>query len=373
MHLNEEFIKREGTYSFEYEIRGQKHGIFTDKLAIKVVPIKEVFELMPSKISLGDNFANITIKNNVNSNLENVKIEFNSAFFNVKKNVSFKLFESVSIPIELDKSKISKLTAGPYILNANVLLGSASVKYEGIIDYAEKEKVITEKESLGFLIRETKVTKINEGNKEAMVSIEISRDIISRLFTTFSANPLEVKRGGLVVDYVWKQEIKPSESFSVGVTTNYTFIVILIVLIVVIALLVRAYTLTSIRLHKRVSFVRTKGGEFALKIQLRVKARKAVDGVQVIDRMPGMSKLYDKLGRRPDKIDEATRRLFWNINHLNKGEERVFSYIVYSKLKVMGRFELPTAMAIFTKDGKRQEVTSNRAFFVSETMSGEAE
>jgi hypothetical protein len=77
--------------------------------------------------------------------------------------------------------------------------------------------------------------------------------------------------------------------------------------------------------------------------------------------------LYEKFGIRPDKIDAATKRLFWNIERLNSGEERVYSYIIYSKLNVVGRFELPSATAIYQREGKTEQVLSNRTFFVAET------
>ena len=120
-------------------------------------------------------------------------------------------------------------------------------------------------------------------------------------------------------------------------------------------------------MNKKVCLVKTKGGEFALKVSINVKARKHIDNIQVVDRLPMMTKLYEKFGRHPDRIDEASKRLFWNIPRLNKSEERIFSYIIYSKVRAIGRFELPPAMAIFEKDGEQHEVLSNRAFFVSET------
>ena len=79
-----------------------------------------------------------------------------------------------------------------------------------------------------------------------------------------------------------------------------------------------------------------------------------------------MAKLYEQFGRKPDKIDEQTRRLIWDISHLNKGEERVYSYIFYSKVRTVGRFELPSAIVLFEQDGEKREVWSNKTYFVSE-------
>jgi hypothetical protein len=80
-----------------------------------------------------------------------------------------------------------------------------------------------------------------------------------------------------------------------------------------------------------------------------------------------MVKLYDKFGKAPDKIDKATRRLFWNINRLDKGEERVFSYIIYSQINVVGGFELPQAQSSFKLDDVTKRVFSNKTNFVMDT------
>jgi len=79
-----------------------------------------------------------------------------------------------------------------------------------------------------------------------------------------------------------------------------------------------------------------------------------------------MTKLYEKFGKAPDKVDPKTKRLFWNISHMSKGEKRVISYIIYSKMNVLGRFELGPAPATFKQNKKHKEVLSNKAYFARE-------
>ena len=113
--------------------------------------------------------------------------------------------------------------------------------------------------------------------------------------------------------------------------------------------------------------MRTKGGEFALKVTLIAKAKKFVEKIKVVDKIPSLVKVHERFGiHTPDKIDEQNRRLEWNVDSLQEGEERIFSYIVYSKISPMGRFELPTATAVYEKDGEIHEASSNRVFFLSE-------
>ena len=149
--------------------------------------------------------------------------------------------------------------------------------------------------------------------------------------------------------------------------TNWLFPFILLLLVVAIVVLVKKYTGTSVILRKRVSFVRAKGGEFALKVSIATQARKHVERVNLIDRLPPLVKLHEKfLGEQPTRTDEKNRRLEWNFDSMQPGEIRIVSYIIYSKVGVFGKFELPISTAIFEREGEIHEVESNKAFFVSE-------
>ena len=368
-YLGEDYLNREGIYSFQYQIKGNQ-GIFEDKLTVQVVHLQDIFTIEQMKIHPDNEIVNLTIKNVVNSNLENVDIRFSSSFFDTTKRINFKPFEEVDVPIVIER-KDSRLRAGSYPLSLEINVGDSSVKLEGTINYLEKEGTSVIKESTGFLIIKSLIKEVNDGNIPVTSTIEIKKDIISRLFTGYSIAPLEAERSGVVVDYKWERDLQPGESFSVTATTNYTFIVLFMALIILFALGVRFYTTKALTLDKSVSFVKTKGGEFALKVRINARGGRSVSNVQIVDALPTMAKLYEGFGK-PDKIDESNRRLFWNIPHLNRGEERVFSYIVYSKLMAVGRFELPAATAFFESDGKRENVMSNRAYFVSETMAENA-
>ncbi len=368
---SKEVRKNFGNYKFEYQIKSNNYGIIKDSLSIKIVPLKDSLSIKANPIRLNDKNLLIEVKNTQNTNLENLKIKFDSAFFGIESLVSLKPFESKNVSIVLDQSKFSSLAAGQYIISSKIDYGEGDVILDGTIEYVESESIVLSKKSEGLIIRKKNLTKENAGNVPVVVQIEMTQDILSRLFTIHSFEPREVNRKGLLVNYIWEKSISPGESFSVSSTTNYTFPFIIIILIISVVVFVRIYNSTSLALTKRVSFVRTKGGEFALKVRVNVKAKKFVENIQIVDKLPGMTHLYEKFGIKPDKIDSATRRLFWNIKYLNAGEERVYSYIIYSKMKVVGRFELPSAAALFEREGRSQEVFSNRTYFVSETAGSE--
>ena len=131
--------------------------------------------------------------------------------------------------------------------------------------------------------------------------------------------------------------------------------------------MVKRISTTELILKKRVNFVKTKGGEFALKVSLTVNAQKYVERVSVVDKLPSITKIHDRFsGPPPTRVDEKTRRIEWNFEKLEEGETRMVSYIIYSKIGILGKFALPPATAFYESTGKIKEVQSNRAFFVSE-------
>jgi len=359
-----------GYYTFGYQIKGDNSGIFNDTITIKIVPLNEAILIGQAKLLPGDNTVIIPIQNTQNTNINDLQLQLSSTFFDSTAKLSLKPFETQNLTLDVDSSKTQNLLAGPYVITGKVSSQNGEVKLSGVINYLEKEGISVNKTSSGNIIAKTTITKTNEGNTAVTAKVELSKDIISRLFTIYSSSPMTAERGIFNVKYSWEKQLQPGESLTISSTTNYTMPLIIIILIVVIVLLVKIYTRTALVVNKQVSYVKTKGGEFALRVKLHVKAKKHVSKIQIIDRLPGMTKLFERFGHAPDRIEHSTRRLFWDIPSLSPGEERVFSYIIYSKVAVVGRFELPSATAIFEREGKTHEILSNKTYFLADMIRG---
>jgi hypothetical protein len=359
--------KTDGYYNFQYEIKGENNGITKDMMMIKIAHLDNILDISAMPLYPSSDSATITIKNKENTNLEDLNIGLESEFFNTEQDISMKPYEEITFNVSVDKSKTARLFAGKYIIDATLDLDGAKAKAQGIIDYLEENGLSVDKMSSGVIMRKNSITKTNVGNVATKAQIDFSRNILSRLFTVYSIQPQVSARKGLSVNYLWEKTLNPGESYSISATTNYTLPLVILVLIILVVVLVKIYSAQTVSVAKRVSFVRTKSGIFALKVTLHVKAKKHTDDIQVIDRLPSMMTLYEQYGRMPDNIDHSTKRLFWNIPRLNPGEERVFSYVIYSKLNVVGRVELPSATAVFEQDGKEIEAFSNKAYFAVST------
>jgi len=364
---------RAGLVNFAYKIKGQGAEIYTDILTINVVNFKDAISAGSENVEVGDNEVKIIVKNNFNFYFPELKAKFISPFFNdFEQTFSLQPLESKEIIASLDKSKVLGLSAGKYLISAEIEAGEVKEDFTGTINFVEKSGLVVSEKNSGIIFRENLIEKINEGNIPTLSEINVKKDIISRLFTQFNSEPAKVYRKGLMVYYSWSKELRPGDSLTVKANTNYLYPLLIIAVIILLAYLVYAYTSSALVVRKKVGFVKAKGGEFALKVSIFVSSRKFVEKISIVDRFPGIVKLYERFGAfPPDRVDELNRRLEWNIESLQPGEERVFSYIIYSKVGVVGRFELPPTVAVFEKDGKISETRSNKAFFMNETRQRE--
>ena len=357
-----------GSYVFEYQIKGERSGIVRDTMNVNIVNLKDTLSIEP--VSFKPNVENVrlVIKNRQNTNLNDVHLRLTSEFFTSEHTITLKPKESVVLNVPVDSAKTNSLTAGKYVVKGEVGLQNAEATIEGIIDYLEEKEITIVTETSGFLVRQKTLTRTNEGNVPITDSVDGTRDVLTRLFTAYSREPVNSERHALYVDYLWQKELQPSESWTLTTTTNYTFPFILLLLVIACGFLAHRYSRTQVIAHKQVTHVRTKSGQFAVKVQISVRARADVKNVQIIDRLPGMMRLYEKFGSKPSKLDATTRRMFWEISHLRTGEQRVISYIIYTTMAVVGRLELPPALVVFEHNGTLHEVPSNRAFFLAETV-----
>jgi hypothetical protein len=344
------------------------------KLLIKLINFKDAFDVGGENINLNSSQVTAYFYNKEDVTYNNIKITFSSSFIeDTSETINLNPYQKYQVIIPINKDKLKKLVAGIYDIRANVDLDGKTQEIKGAVKIVEQSGLSVSESSSGFIIRTDKIEKMNNGNVPTVADIYLRKNIISRLFTTFSLQPSNVKRNGLFIDYTWQKELNPDETLSVNVITNWIFPLILLVLVIIIVGMFNIYVKQNLSIKKKVGFVRTKNNDFALKVTLHVKARKFMEKVIIYDRLPGIAKLYEKFGEPPTKFDSNSGRMQWEIPRMAEGEERVFSYVFYSKINIVGKFELPAATGLYEMQGKLFETKSNRAFFINETKKIRAE
>ena len=356
-----------GFYTFGYFIQDTNGSKIEKTLTFKRLELKDAFEIGSGEFNPESNSIEIFISNKENFDFGKANVKFSSAFFNLEESFSIGPKETREFTIGLNKEDFKQLLAGFYTMEAEIKIEDQVANLEGQLKFVEKDIIETQERSYGFIINTKVITKTNEGNVLASAQISSKKNIISRLFTSFSPEPDIVERSGLSVQYTWSKSIKPGEVLEVSIKTNWLFPLLIILLIIAIVVLAKQYTKTNLVLRKKINFVRVKGGEFALKVTIFAHAKKYIENVRIVDRLPPLVKLYEKFGSvPPTKVDHKARKLEWVFDKLEAGEVRMMTYIIYSKVGVFGKFALPSARSTFEKDGQFHESESNKTFFVSE-------
>ncbi|MDP2925152.1 MAG: hypothetical protein Q8N99_02145 [Nanoarchaeota archaeon] len=357
---------KKGFLTFEYLIKNSKDEVQTERLSINILTLGDAISVSLSNINPESSLLKASTKNTITHDFPDLKMTFNSAFFSYQKDLPLLGLEAKEFDIPIDKEKLKTSIAGKYIVDLKVETGGKVSEKEVMIRFLEQENIDTEEYEEGIFIKRVEVTKNNLGNVKKSVEIRIKRNLFSYLFTNFNIEPKDIQSEGISRTYIWDKELAPNEQYKIIVKTNWLYPIIVILLIIILAVLLNIYLKTELIVRKNIYFVKTKGGEFALRIHIKVKAKKYCERINITDKIPSIVTLYERFGAvSPDKIDLANKRLEWDIEALNPGEERIFSYIVYSKIGIIGRFELPPAKAIYERDGIIKDTVSNKAYFIN--------
>ncbi|MCW8965114.1 MAG: hypothetical protein OQK82_00290 [Candidatus Pacearchaeota archaeon] len=358
-----------GYYIFKYSIfKGEER--IDDELLIKIIEFEDAFSVGGGEIDPDSNSLEVYIENEENFEFSDLHVKFSSVFFDFEEDFSLEPFERKAFSVELNKEDFKRLMAGFYTFDAVVFGNDESVSLEGVIKFNEKDVVTSEKKEFGFVIASKIITKENQGNVIVNTNTTLKKNIVSRIFTSFNVEPDAVEREGFDVYYMWESKINPGETLEIIVKTNWLFPFALVLIIVGIVVGVNRFSKKHLVVKKSVSFVKSKGGEFAMKVTLRVHARKYVEKIRLVDRLPPLVKIYEKFGiEKPIRIDEKAKRVEWAFEKLEAGETRVVSYIIYSKVAVLGRFVLPSSVVLFERNGKLCKSVSNKSFLMAEQSS----
>ncbi len=360
-------IRERGQYVFKYFIEGAGNSRIEEELRFEIYELNEILEIGSEKVDLDKNTIILYVQNKERKNLDNLTAVFKSKFFEVEKTFSLEPEEEKEFEIVLEGEDVSRLAAGFYTLDAEVKYKEAKTDLEGVIKFAERSDLKIEEENYGWLIDTQLIKKINNGNVESKTVISVQKSFLSSLFTTFSLEPDITEKKGFERYYIWEKTLKPGESLEVKVKTNYIFPILIAILIVFIAFYLKIYLTNDLVLKKKINFMHSKTGDLVLKVSILISAKRYIENVSVLDRLPALVKLHPKFGGEiPARADEKKRRIEWNFEKLEAGEKRIVSYIVYSKIGVLGKFALPPTTAIYEKEGKIKETESNKAYFMAE-------
>jgi len=349
-------------FFYEYFIRNARGQSLTDYLFIKIRPLSEILEVgIPDVIGRNDDTFPIIINNKQNIDFDDVQVfvESTPVISEVEANVP--AISKITAEVPLANTRLKVTEAGNYefkaILQLNNEYNYTIKKTVQLKEYSEIDE--ENKSSFQFFGYKKTLIRRNNGNIKQVINVDYKyANFLEKTFTNFDVTPLD----NTAEKATWQKQLSPGENLTIIADTNYTVpivIVILIVIAVVAYVIVRRH---MVIVSKKAIKIKTKGGEFAVKIVVLLKnvSGHEVNNLTLTDSLPLTTQIYEKFGTvKPDQQDK--HRLVWKFPALLPGEEILTSYIIYSKINMVGTIELPRASLSFNDmKGKKHVSDSNK-------------
>ncbi|MCK4997852.1 hypothetical protein KAS08_06140 [Candidatus Pacearchaeota archaeon] len=357
-----------GKYAFSHVLNHRNVEKIKTNAVIKFVDLRDAVVVGSDTIDSESGIITFYVENLESTTVRNLTGRFSSILFSTEETFDLGPKEKHEITVIVDAEELKKTKAGVYIIKSVFDTAFGDVEMNGNLYLGEKKGITSSEDKSGLLVRTHTISKINSGNVVQGAEVELTYNILSRFFTTFNIKPALTEREGFSVRYTWeKNRLNPAEVYVIKAKTNYILPFFILIFAIFGLWGLKKFNEIKLEIKKTVTPVKTKNGEFALKIRLAIKAKTDVEKLTLTDRVPAMVKIYKKfISTAPDKIDANTRRIHWSVGDLASGETRVFNYIVFSKVGIVGKFVLPEAKVIFIEDEKRREEFSNKVFFMND-------
>ena len=232
---------------------------------------------------------------------------------------------------------------------------------------AYSEIIPSEETDKSLLKKVTTTTYTNDGNVEKSETIKISTTWFGKMFTRTSPESNLIKDESGEYYFVYDITLKPDETTSITVLTSYRLPVALLIIII---LIITGYFVfrSPILVTKEVKEVhKDRDGMSKIKVQLHIKNRSATtfEDVRIIDKIPSIAhleKIFHIGTLEPSKISEHEKTgtvVRWEIDEIERFEERLIVYKIKTKLAVIGGFNLPPVIVRFkTPKGEIKRVKS---------------
>ncbi|MEM4267194.1 MAG: hypothetical protein QXK37_00005 [Candidatus Woesearchaeota archaeon] len=244
------------------------------------------------------------------------------------------------------------------IITINASIPSKNKQYDPItksIEIVAYSSLVTDSNvKEGFLKREERITYFNDGNVPRKDVLKLRTSLIEQMFSSSTPKATNIKEQGTRY-FVWEIELGPEESKQVVIVQNYRPIFVFFILVLVMVF-IYYYFRSPVVVRKtsrniKPSKALLEEGFSDVKIILHVKNRtnKVIDEVTLIDRLPNIidpEKEFTSGTLQPTRVIKHQKNgvvIKWEIGSLEPFEERIITYDVVSKLKIIGPFIMPSA------------------------------
>jgi len=340
----------------------EEPGMYVPNVALSVSPLTQVDprEKLPIEIKLRNRNGRV---------MDEVKVTVQSSIFFKEYLTNLEGWEEKTNTINIDLERLQEpddYRVDVFVTFDNDTIATSSSTFT-VIGYSSVPVV---REDVKELFRQTSfLTVKNLGNYQKRETIRFESNWFSDLFSK-STPPHEVLKEDGTYYLAWDVSINPDETFQIIVVQNYRVLAIIVLALVLI--LIGYFVFRSpLVVYKQAKVIGSAlEGISTVKVKLYVRNRtsRTLYNIKVLDILPHIAELIDdsSLGTlKPSKLFKHKKSgtvARWNLAQIDPFEERIISYKMRSKLKIVGTMTLPAMKAKFEdKSGKQRSTISRTA------------
>jgi len=305
-------------------------------------------------------------------NLTDVKLVFSSKLLAREVETSLGPLEKKMI---VEEFPVDPLTAPQEdVLNLKLIVDGSILEPEINEPYevgAYSEIVVQSSETKSMFFKKVEeTTYVNNGNVKSSKTVESEITQLKNLFTKASPEPFGIERADKKF-LAWEVVLEPAQSMTITRTVSYRP---LLVLALIIAAAVGLYYLLRSPVYalKKTSILTLKEGgisELKIIVHIRNRSSQAFERLTITDRIPTMADVTTGLDLgtvKPSTVYNDGRKTIvkWELQKLEKGEERILSYNMKSHLAILGSVTLPGVVVRFYSPKGTKLVTRSRTVTV---------
>ena len=338
---------------------------------ISVVPYESLvdvnLEYNPQGLSPDkENLVILKLKNKYKIELDNLNFKLRSEITNQDFVTNLGKQEEKDFPFSVILGNVRE---GDYEVNVFGLFKDKTIANATRIVKVAAHSDIKEskKEEFSFLVKTSEVSRINNGNT---ISKEIYTKTVSsfeNLFTKSTPEPTSVEKSSGAYKYVWQFTLNPNDSYVVITKTNYGRPILNLLILALLIYVAYGQLNRGLKITKKVLMLKSSEGHIiGLKVLLILKnSGAAIKHIRLSDTIPGLLELPHEYGTlKPSSIKHSVvgSYVMWDIPELIKGEERVLSYKMKSKVTGLGKLNIPRAVCRYKDKDEKLYITRSNSF-----------
>ena len=248
------------------------------------------------------------------------------------------------------------------LIYAENVIGQVTKNYK-IKEYTQIKQDVKER---SFFFKNTKdVVITNNGNVKNTAVVSVPTSLIKSLFVSATLPYQTIVKDGERV-LLWNIPLSSDESATFTYTENYRILILLVLLALAGGISYFILRSPVVSIKEAVAIAHPEGiSDIKVRIFIKNRSSRIIQGIRVTDKVPSLAEVVksDSMGTiAPTKVAVSEKQgtlLRWDLEVLEPYEERVITYKIKSKLKIIGRMKLPNAKIHYVHNSKERVVYSN--------------